>query len=53
MSTLQNQMYMCLFSSTLQWPLLFNNMSHAIFFLAIKEQYYLVTKVKLFVFASA
>lgn len=51
MSTLQNQMYMCLFSSTLQWPLLFNNMSHAIFF--GKEQYYLVTKVKLFVFASA
>lgn len=29
MSTLQNQIYMCIFSSTLQWPLLFNNtLSH-------------------------
>lgn len=29
MSTLRNHIYMCIFSSTLQWPLLFNNtLSH-------------------------
>lgn len=47
MSTLQNQIYMCIFSSTLQWPLLFNNtLSYMQYILA------LVTKVKLLVFCQ-
>lgn len=47
MSTLRNHIYMCIFSSTLQWPLLFNNtLSHMQYILA------LVTKVKLFVFCQ-